>query len=77
MAIEIISWPNLHEKMCRTRGLIAVPLNSQATSLPTELTIIIEYVSYGPVLNHFYLINVLFMPNVPYRGRILYADFSV
>ena len=37
MAVEIFSRPNLHEKMCRTRGSIAVPLDSQATSLPTEL----------------------------------------
>ena len=37
MAVEIFSGPNLHEKMCRTRGSIAVPLDSQATSLPTEL----------------------------------------
>ena len=28
---------NLNEKMCRTRGTIAVPLDSQAKSLPTEL----------------------------------------
>ena len=37
MAVEIISWPNLHEKMCRTRRSIAVPFDSQATSLPTDL----------------------------------------
>ena len=37
MAVEIISWPNLHEKMCWTRGSIAVPLDSQVTSLLTEL----------------------------------------
>ena len=36
MTEEIFSLPNLHEKMCQTRGSIAVPLDSQATSLPTE-----------------------------------------
>ena len=36
MAVEIFS-PNRQEKMCRTRGSISVPLDSQATSLPTEL----------------------------------------
>ena len=36
MAVKIISWPNLHEKMWRMRGWIVVPLDSQATSLPTE-----------------------------------------
>ena len=34
---KISSWPNLHQRMCRTRGSIALPLDSQATSQPTEL----------------------------------------
>ena len=43
MAVEIFSWPNLHEKMCRTRGSIAMPLDSQAISLPTRLTHFFEH----------------------------------
>ena len=37
MTVEIFSGPNLHEKICRTQGSIAAPLDSQATSLPTEV----------------------------------------
>ena len=32
--------------------------------------VIVEYVTYGPVLNHFNFVNILFLPRVPYNGRI-------
>ena len=32
--------------------------------------VVVEYVSYGPVLNHFNFIDILFLPWVPYSGRI-------
>ena len=37
MAVEMFSWPNLHERMCRTWGSNSGPLACQANSLPIEL----------------------------------------
>ena len=37
MVIEIFSLSNLQERMCQTRGSIAVPLASYSASLPIEL----------------------------------------
>ena len=37
MAIEFFSWPNLHERMCRTWGSNSGPLACQADTLPIEL----------------------------------------
>ena len=44
--------------------------NILLTLLTTSEAIIIEYVSYGPVLDHFNFVYVFFLPGVPYRGRI-------
>ena len=37
MAVEIFSWPSLHERMCRTWGSNSEPLAYQADTLPIEL----------------------------------------
>ena len=37
MAVEMFSWPSLHERMCRTWGSNSGPLACQANSLPIEL----------------------------------------
>ena len=37
MAVEMFSWPSLHERMCRTWGSNSGPLACQANSLPFEL----------------------------------------
>ena len=37
MAVEIFSWPSLHERMCRTWGSNSGPLACQANILPIEL----------------------------------------
>ena len=37
MAVEIFSWPSLHERMCRTWGSNSGPLACQADTLPIEL----------------------------------------
>ena len=36
MAVEMFSWPSLHERMCRTWGSNSGPLACQANSLPIE-----------------------------------------
>ena len=46
-----------------------LPGNGILTYTSSE-AIIIEYVSYGPVLDHFDFDYVFFLPRVPYRGRI-------
>ena len=51
MASEIFSWPNLRERMCRTRGSIVVPLASQATSLPTELPCPVNFAKGGQLID--------------------------
>ena len=38
MAVEMFSWPSLHERMCRTWGSNSGPLACQANSLPIELS---------------------------------------
>ena len=37
MAVEMFSWPSLHERMCRTWGSNSGPLACQANTLPIEL----------------------------------------
>ena len=37
MAVEMFSWPSLHERMCRTWGLNSGPLACQVNTLPIEL----------------------------------------
>ena len=37
MAVEMFSWPNLHERICRTWGSNSGPLACQANSLSIEL----------------------------------------
>ena len=37
MAVEMFSWPSLHDRMCRTWGSNSGPLACQANSLPIEL----------------------------------------
>ena len=37
MAVEMFSWPSLHERMCRTWGSNLGPLACQANSPPIEL----------------------------------------
>ena len=37
IAVEIFSWPSLHERMCRTWGSSSRPLAYQADMLPNEL----------------------------------------
>ena len=37
MAVEMVSWPSLHERICMTWGLNSGPLACQADALPIEL----------------------------------------
>ena len=37
MAVEMFSWPSLHERMCWMWGLNSEPLACQANTLPIEL----------------------------------------
>ena len=37
MAVEIVSWPSLHKRKCRTCGIELGPLACQADTLPIEL----------------------------------------
>ena len=46
MAVELFSWPSLHEIMCRTSGSNSGPLACQADTLPIELPH--PAWSYGP-----------------------------
>ena len=51
MAVEMFSWPSLHERMCRMWGSNSGPLACQANSLPIEL---LRPVSTFPVMEKTY-----------------------
>ena len=61
----------MRDEIClRFSSVGRLSLDNILLTLPTSEAIIIEYVSYGPVLDHFNFVYVFFLPGVPYRGRI-------